>query len=79
MKDKGTISEITYGCAEKYIYATVLYLLSMLSHTYNIIIDCGVGETGHGKYVVYGLNATDKIFLSVLTETVQINGAANNN
>ena len=35
------------GCAEKYRYATVIYLLSMPSHEYNIIIDRGVGALGH--------------------------------
>ena len=40
----------------------------MLSHTYNILIDCGVGATGHGKDVVDGLNATDKRFITILIQ-----------
>ena len=50
----------------------MLYLLSMLAHAYNNIIYCGVGSLGHGRYVVYALKATDKRFLSISTETVQL-------
>ena len=48
----------------------------MLSHPYNIAIDCGVGTPGHGKYSVYGLNANDNMFLTMLMTTVQLPGAA---
>ena len=44
------------GCAEQYHCTTALYLLPMLAHTYNIIIDCGVGALGHGREFVDGLN-----------------------
>ena len=50
----------------------------MLSHKYNITIGRGVVTPGHGKDIVYGLNATDKIFLTMLMTTVQIPGAATN-
>ena len=40
----------------------------MLSHAYNILIDFGVGATGHGKYFVDGLNATDKRFIAILIQ-----------
>ena len=46
------------GCMEQYRCETVIYLLSMLAHTYNTIIDSGVGELGRGRDVVYCLNAT---------------------
>ena len=52
----------TDGFAEQYRCTTELYLLSMLSHTYNIIIDSGVVAPGYVRYVVDGLNATDKSF-----------------
>ena len=64
----------TDGCAEQYFCATALYLLSMLSHAYNIIINPGVGATGHGREVVGGLNYTRKRFLSMLIKTVQLPG-----
>ena len=35
--------------ADKYKCVTALYLLSMLAHAYNIIIDNGVGAPGHGR------------------------------
>ena len=35
----------------------------MFSHTHGTIIDHGVVAPGHGKYVVDGLNATDKKYL----------------
>ena len=47
------------GCAEKYRFTTELYLLSMLAHTYNIIIGRGVGEPGYYIEVIDGLNATE--------------------
>ena len=50
----------------------------MLSHAYNIAIDCGVGAHGHGKYVVDGLNANEKSFLTMLMTTVQLPGTATN-
>ena len=47
-----TICESMNGCAEQYRCATLLYLLSILAHEYNIIIDCGVGSPGHVREVV---------------------------
>ena len=63
MTNKGTIWDNTDGCADQYICATALYLLSMLSHAYKIVISHGVGEYRHDKDVVYGLNATKKRFI----------------
>ena len=51
----------------------------MLSHAYNIVINYGVGASGHGKYVVDGLNATEKKFLTMMMTTVQLTFAATNN
>ena len=64
------------GCAEQIICATGLYLLSMLAHAYNIIIDCGVGAPGHVREVVYGLNDNYKRLISMLMKTVQMTRAA---
>ena len=74
--DTITIWENTDGRADQYRSATALYLLSMLAHTYNIIIDSGVGASGHGIKVVDGLNANDRQFLSMLMKTVQLPDAA---
>ena len=55
--------EETDGCAKQYHCATAIYLLSLISKTYNIVIDRAVGAPGHGKDVVDGLNAVIKAFL----------------
>ena len=75
---KSNIWENTYGCIEQNICATALYLLSILSHAYNIVIGFGFGSHGHGKDVVDGLNATDKIFITMLMKIMQLPVAATN-
>ena len=47
-----TIWENTDGCAEQNRCATALYLMSVMSQTYSIIIDRGISAPGHGKEVV---------------------------
>ena len=59
------------GCEDQYRCATQLYLLSILEHAYNIIIDCGIIAPGYGREVVDGLNDTDKLLLSMLMTIVQ--------
>ena len=61
-----TIWENTDGCAEQYICDSALYLMSVMSQTYYIIIDRGISAPGHGKEVVDGINAVDKaIYISI--------------
>ena len=55
-----TIWENTDGCDEFYRCATALYALSILSQSYNIVIESGIIAPGHGIEVVDGLNATYK-------------------
>ena len=50
------------SCAEQYICATELYLMSMFSYAYNIIIYCGARAPGNGREVVDGLKTTEKSF-----------------
>ena len=52
----------TDGCAKQYRCAIAMYLLSLISVRFNIVIDRVVGAPGHGKDIVDGLNATDKAF-----------------
>ena len=78
MTNKSSIWENKYLCDEKYRYETALYLLSMLSHVYNIVIYRGVGAPGHGKYVVDGFNVNVKKFFTMLMTSVQLPGAATN-
>ena len=58
-----SIWENTDGCAEKYRCASVLYLMSVMSQYYSIIIDQGISSPGHGKEVVDGINAVDKYYI----------------
>ena len=65
----------TNGCAERYRCASALYLMSVMSQYYSIIIDRGISSHGHGKEVVYGLNAFDKRYIYQLMYIVQILGS----
>ena len=69
-----TIWENTDGCAEKYKCASALYLMSVISQTYSLIIDQGISANGHGKEVVDGLNAVDKRYIYKLMSKVQLPG-----
>ena len=69
-----TILENTDGCAEHYICATALCLMSMLSQTFSVIIDHSISAPEHGRKVVDGLNATEKRFLFQLISGVQLPG-----
>ena len=55
-----TIWGNTYGCSEQYICASALYLMSVITQTYSIIIDRGISAPGNGKEVVDGVNDVDK-------------------
>ena len=50
----------------------------MLSHAYNILIYRGVGEHGNVKHVIYGLDVSGKIFISMLMATVKLPDTATN-
>ena len=65
----------TDSCAEQYRCASVLYLMSVMSQTYSIIIDMGISAPGHGKEVVDGLNAVDKRYIYQLMSKVQLTGS----
>ena len=62
----------TYGCAEQYQCAMELFLLSMLSKAFYVIIRPGISAPGHGIKEVYGLNTSDKSFLFRLMSTVKL-------
>ena len=44
-----TIWENTNGFVEQYRFATALYLMSVMSQTYSIIIDRGISAPGQGE------------------------------
>ena len=60
-----TIWENTDGCAEIYICASALYLISVISQCYSVIIDWFISAYGHGKEVVDELNAVDKLYIYI--------------
>ena len=62
------------GCEDQYRCATQLYLLSILEHAYNIIIDRGFRATIHNWEIVDGLKTTYKSFLSTLIKNMQLTG-----
>ena len=70
-----TIWENTDGCAEQYRCASALYLISVMSQTYSIIIDRGISVSGHGKEVVDVLNSIDKRYIYQLMSKVQLHGS----
>ena len=62
------------GCAEQYIYATALYLISVLSQRHSILFDQGISATERGEEVVGGINVIDKQYMYQLMSPVQLNG-----
>ena len=70
-----TIWENTDVCTEQYRCASAMYLMSMMSQTYSIIIDRGISAPGHGKEVAYGLNAVEKRYIYQLMSKVQLPGS----
>ena len=54
----------TDGCAKQYRCSIAYYLMSYLSTSYHIVLDRAVDTPGHGKDVVNGFNAVQKIYLT---------------
>ena len=52
-----------------------MYLMSMMSQCYSIIIDRGISAPGHGKEVAYGFNYVYKRYIYQLMYTVQLPGS----
>ena len=70
-----TLYRITYGCAAHYRCSTALYLMSMLSQAFSVIIYCGISASGNDREVADRFNAIDKRFIFQLILTVQLTGA----
>ena len=60
-----TIWRNTDGCAEQYICASALYIMSVMSQCYSVIIDQGISSPEHGKEVVDGINYIDKRYIYI--------------
>ena len=70
-----TIWENTDVCAEQYVCASALYLMSVMSQCYSIIIYQGISTAGYGKEVVDVLNDFDKRYIYQLMSSVQLPGS----
>ena len=67
-----TIWENTDGCTEKYRCASELYLISVMSQCYSVIIDRGISAPRHGKEVADGLNAIKNCYIYQLMSNVKL-------
>ena len=65
-----TVWEDTYGYAKQYRCALAIYLITVLSSSYDIITDCAINEPGHRNNVVDGLNAIEKRYLKEKMELI---------
>ena len=72
--DLSTFGWNIYGYAVQYRCTTELYLLSILSHDYDIIIDRGVGSPIRGQYIGGNINATYKRFIPMLMANFNMSG-----
>ena len=75
MSTLGTIWENTDGCAEQYICASALYLVSVLCQRHSIIFDRGISAPGNSKELVDGINYIDKHYMYQFISTAQLPGS----
>ena len=64
-RKKSTIGGNTGGCADQYKCASVLYLMSVMSQCYSVII-YHISAPGHGKEVIDVINSIDKRYIFFL-------------
>ena len=62
------------GCAEQYICASELFLLSVMSQSYSAITYWGISAPGHVKELVYGINEIDKRYKYQIVYNIQLPG-----
>ena len=60
---------------KQYICASALYLISVMSQCYSVIIYQGISAPGHGKEVVDGINDVDKSYIYQLMSNVWLPGS----
>ena len=70
-----TIQGNTDGCAEQYICATALYLMSVLSQRHSIIFARVISAPVHVKEIVDSINAIYKRYMYQLMSNVQLPGS----
>ena len=52
----------TDGCEKQYMCALYIYLMTVLSYLYGIVMDCEINAPGHGNSVQNGFNDTEIVF-----------------
>ena len=70
-----TLWENTNGWVEHYRYTTGLYLFSMLSQNYYVIIGHVASSPEHGRDVLGVINTTDKRFFFQIMKAVKMSGS----
>ena len=60
----------TDGCTKKYRCSLAIFLITVLSYSYDIIMDCSVNAPGLENNSVDGLNAIDKRYLNGKIERI---------
>ena len=55
-----TVWEDTDSCSNQFRCSLDLYLMTVLSSSYGVIIDCTINAPGHRNNYIDGINATDK-------------------
>ena len=65
-----TIWEETNDCAKQYRCALDIYLTTVLSNSYGIIMDRAINAPVHGNNVVDGINAREKLYLKEQKEII---------
>ena len=70
MSGISTVWEDTNGCANQYRCDLNIYLITVLSSSYGIIMDREIHAPGHGKDIVDGLNTTEKCYLKGKMELI---------
>ena len=63
MSGMSTVWEDTGGFEKQYRCALAIYLMTVLSSSYGIIMNRAINAPGNGKNAVGGLNATEKFYL----------------
>ena len=58
-----TVWEETDGCTDQYMCDFAVYLMTVLSSSYGIIMDRTINVPVHGNNVVDGINTMDKRYL----------------
>ena len=59
-----TVWEDTGGRAKQYMCALSIYLMTVLSSSYGVIMDRAINSPNHVNNIVDGINAMEKLYLN---------------